>query len=169
MRKSSSSRANRVRTAWFPVILRVEEGVREIHVCWKYADGSVGLYSSSSKTNKSRPAWDYIKDCAFQRTANDKREEHDYFVLQNRRLEKKAFRTDELNPTLWTLNEFSSKILEMRSSGQEKLLALYISLLSKYKSPFNQKSYPDSNFWSGIPIASWWAWTPCCSRASCSS
>ena len=126
-----SSRALRCRTAWFPVVLRVEGGVLEVHVCWKYVDGSVGLFSNKAKTCKSRPPWDYIKECKFRTLRNDAGEEHDYFILHNRGLEKKAFRLDELNPILWTMNDFTSKMIELRTTGRKKLLALYLSLVLK--------------------------------------
>ena len=58
-------------------------------------------------------------------------EENEYFMLQNRGLEKKAFRLDELNPILWTMNDFTSKMIELRTTGRKKLLALYLSLVLK--------------------------------------
>ena len=131
LQRSSSSKAHRVRTAWFPVILKVESDACELHLCWKYSDGSIGLYSSSSKTSKSRPAWDFIKECTLKRDKNSKGEEHDYLIFKNRGNEKKAFRIDELNPVLWTLNEFTSQVIKMRTTNEDKQLALYLSLMVK--------------------------------------
>ena len=73
------------------MVLSAEAGEMEIHLCWKLADGSIRLYSSSSKKSKSRTAWDYIRDCVFKRTRNE------------REKIKNEFSFDELNLSLWKL------------------------------------------------------------------
>ena len=129
LKRTVSSKAHRPRTAWFPVILRVEAGIMEVHLCWRYSDTSIGLFSSADKRSPSRPAWDYVKECALKKQKNAKGEEHDYFVFRNRRHEQRGFRADEVNPVLWALNDFTSKIIDMRTKSEEKLLTMYLSLL----------------------------------------
>ena len=41
------------------------------------------------------------------------------------------FNIEDINPTLWTLNDFTSKVLDLRTKGKEKLLVLYMTLLVK--------------------------------------
>ena len=129
MKRTTCSKAQRVRTSWFPVILRVEGGVKEVHVIWRYVDTSVGLFSCKGNSSPTRPPWDYITDCQYEILKNSKGEQHDYFTLKNRLLQRRGFRVDELNPFLWTLNDFTSKMIELKTTGRKKLLALYFSLL----------------------------------------
>ena len=81
MRKSSSSKANGVRTAWFFVIVIVENGLNEVHVCKRSVDGSV---------NRSKAP------CEFKRTTNTKKVESDYLVLQIKTLQKMLFKIEEM-------------------------------------------------------------------------
>ena len=129
--KLVSSSALRVRTAWFPILIKVENGVTECHLCWKYSDGSIGFFSNSDKNSKFRPAWDYIRECYHLSKKDSKGEEHETIVFQNRRLEKKAFKTSEMNPSLWNVNDFTSKLIEMRNEGKHELMALYFSVMFK--------------------------------------
>ena len=125
------SNAQRVRTSWFPVVLAAEGGVKEIHLVWRYSDTSVGLFSSKSNQSQHRTAWDYIKDCRFAVKPNNHGEQHEYFLFHNRGMEKRGFRVDEMNPFLWTMNAFTSKMIELKTTGRSKLLSLYLSLLVK--------------------------------------
>ena len=81
---TSSSSASRVRTAWFVVLTSVEGGVVELHLGWKYADNSVGLYSNCSKSSKSRPGWGRISDCKFKNIQDDKGDSWGHFIFKNR-------------------------------------------------------------------------------------
>ena len=132
-RGTSSSSAARVRTAWFVVLTSVEGGVVEIHLGWKYADNSVGLYSNCSKSSKSRPGWGRISDCKFKNIQDDKGDSWGHFIFNNR-YEKKAFKLAEFNPPLWEMNSFTSKILEMRAGKRDETLAMYMSLLPQASS-----------------------------------
>ena len=46
-------------------------------------------------------------------------------------MEKKQFKLSELNSFFWEVNEFTSTICELRQTGREELLALYLGLISK--------------------------------------
>ena len=89
------------------------------------------FFSSKGNSNPSRPPWDYIIDCQFETLKSRKGEWHDYYTLKNRTLERRGFRVDELNPFLWTLNDFTSKMIELKTTGRKKLLSLYFSLMLK--------------------------------------
>ena len=91
LKRTVSSKAHRPRTAWFPVIIRAEAGIMELHLCWRYSDTSIGFFSSSDKRSPSRPAWDLVKDCVLKKQRNAKGEEHDYMVFRNRRHEQRGF------------------------------------------------------------------------------
>ena len=131
-KRSNSSKADRVRTALFPVLASAEGGVKELHLGWKYADNRVGFWSNSPKSSKSRPAWGNVIGCQFKNTKNDQGEYGDYLVFQNRR-EKKAFKVKEINPALWEMNLFTQKLIDMKKEGRFELMALYLSLLVKAK------------------------------------
>ena len=48
MERSSSSKAARVRTAWFPILVDVK-GTVELNIGWKYTDGTIGSFSDTGK------------------------------------------------------------------------------------------------------------------------
>ena len=68
---TTGSAAVRPRTAWFIVIVSVVEAPNELHVCWKYADNSVGFYSSSPKGSPSRPGWGKVLECNFKNYSDE--------------------------------------------------------------------------------------------------
>ena len=127
---TSSSTATRVRVAWFPILVSVENGVKELHLGWKYVDNSVGFYSNSANSSKSRPAWGKIINCRFK-VIRMKDEEINHVAFQNCKKEGKAFKLDDMNPSLWKVNLFTAKVVEMRMARRDEVLALYFSLLPK--------------------------------------
>ena len=131
IKRSMSSKANRVRTAWFPIITDLEGVGKEMHIGWKYYDGSVGLFSDAPKVSKSRPPWGRVIDCTHDSLVNARGESGEYFMFKNRNFAKKAFKLSELNPALWGVNDFTTSIIAMRAAGKNKLLAIYLSLITK--------------------------------------
>ena len=129
--RTTSSQADRPRTAFFLVLVSVGGGVREVHLGWKYADNSVGFYSDIGNRSKNRAPWGNIIDCKFTNKKNEKGEFGDYVVFENRRRKTKGFKLDEFNSKIWGENPFTDKVVEMRSDGRNELLALYLSLLPK--------------------------------------
>ena len=125
MRRSTSSKAHRGRTRWFIIIVDVK-GTKEMHLCWRYYDGRVGLFSSVGNSCKTRPGWGPVIDCSFETLQNGRKETHDYYKFQNRSFEKKSFKIDEWNNFLWEVNDLTNSMFEMRQAGKEKLLALYL-------------------------------------------
>ena len=138
MRRSTSSKAHRGRTSWFIIIVDVK-GTKEMHLCWRYYDGRVGLFSSVGNSCKTRPGWGPVIDCSFETLQNGRKETHDYYKFQNRSFEKKSFKIDEWNNFLWEVNDLTNSMFEMRQAGKEKLLALYLSLMPKSKLFSNHK------------------------------
>ena len=136
---TASSAAVRPRTAWFIVILSIEEGANELHVGWKYCDNSVGLYSSSPKGSSSRPAWGKVLECQFKNYSDDQGVQWGHLKLKvgNWSKQKRAFKLAEFNPSLWEMNSLTSKILELRLEGKDELLALYLDLLVHARSFFH--------------------------------
>ena len=131
LKRSTSSKASRKRTSSFPVVVSIGGGVQEVHLGWKYADNSVGFYSSCGNRSKNRPAWGSLIDCKYSYKQNDEGEFGDYLIFTNRSNKRKAFRVDELNPYLWEDNLFTAKIMDMKTAGRNQLLAIYLGLLPK--------------------------------------
>ena len=48
-------------------------------------------------------------------------------------MERKVFKIQELNCFFWEINDFTSLLFEFRQAGRDKLLSLYLGLLSKCK------------------------------------
>ena len=133
MQRSSSSRAARARTAWFPILVDVK-GTMELNIGWKYSDGAIGLFSDTGSKSKTRPPWGNIIDCSLQTLKNKRNETNDYMMFQNRAYQKKAFKCIEMNPVLSGVNDFTSCVVEMRSGGRENVLASYHGLSSQSRS-----------------------------------
>ena len=133
MIRSSSSRAARVRTSWFILIIDIKGAAKELHIGWKYSDGSIGLYSDAGSRSKSRPPWGYVIDCSLQTPTNKRNETSDYMLFQNRAYQKKAYKCNEMNPVLSGVNDFTTCIVGMRSEGRENILAMFLSLMVKSK------------------------------------
>ena len=135
IRRSNSSHAIKTRTAWFPIVVDVDGSASslEVHIGWKYYDGSLGLYSNAGKSSKSRPPWGCVIDCSLVTLQNKKNETGLYMKLQNRSYERKTFKLGEMNPALWEVNEFTSQIIALKNDGREKILSLMLSLLPKTK------------------------------------
>ena len=70
MIRSSSSKATRVRTSWFLIIVDIKDAAKELHIGWKYSDGSIGLFSDAGSESKSRSPWGYVSDCTLQTLTN---------------------------------------------------------------------------------------------------
>jgi hypothetical protein len=132
MQRSSSSKAARIRTAWYIVLVDVK-GTMELNIGWKYSDGTFGLFSDTGNKSKSRPPWGNVIDCSLQTLKNKRNETNDYMMFQNRGFQKKAFKCIEMNPVLSGVNDFTSCVVEMRSGGRENVLALFLSLMVKSK------------------------------------
>ena len=124
---SKKSTPLRPRTAWYPVIVSVADEPFELQIGWKFVDGSVGFFSSATKNKKDKHPWGQVINCSFKVMNED--EPTGRFVLENRGREKRGFRTNELLPSLWEINEFTSKLLELRTEGKSELLAMYFQLL----------------------------------------
>ena len=133
LKTSTSSKAARVRTSWFLIVTCVEEGVQELHLCWKYADHSVGFYSNTRKGSSVRPPWGKLVNCLFKNKPDKHGKLWSHHVCNNGR-ETMGFKMNEFNPALWGINSFTSKVLDMRSSGKEELLALYLASMVRSKS-----------------------------------
>ena len=133
LERSTSSEADRVRTSFFLILVKIGDS-RELHICWKYVDGSVGFFSTSANRSKSRPAWGSVIGCKFKHDLNKEKTEYfDYFIFENRGHDKKAFKNKEMNPTLWQINSFIDMVQLMRRDKKLQLLALYLGLLPKSK------------------------------------
>ena len=126
---TSSSATVRVRTAWFLVSTCVDEGVQELHLAWKFADNSVGFY----KGGKSKPPWGKVFSCTYKNIADEQGKSWGHISFSNGR-EKRVFKLAEFNPTLWGINSFTAKVLEMRTAGKDELLTSYLSLMLRAKS-----------------------------------
>ena len=133
MIRSSSSRAARVRTSWFIIIVDIKGAAKELHIGWKYSDGSIGLYSDAGSKSKSRPPWGYVIDCSLQTLTNKRNETSDYMLFKNRAYQKKAFKCNEMNSVLSGVNDFTTCIVGLRSEGKENILAMFLSLMVKSK------------------------------------
>ena len=133
MRKSGLSKvAHRVRTGWFFILADVNAGSGiEMHLGWKYYKGDVGLYSATGSSSPSRPPWGSVHDCSFGTELSGRQETHDVFKFQNGSYLKKNFKLVELNSFFWEINDFTSQICELRQTGKDKLLALYLGLMPK--------------------------------------
>ena len=81
---------------------------------------------------------------------NDKNETNEYLGITNRAHEKKLFRLDEMNPVLSGVNEFTSKMVELRSAGNDKLLAMYLALLVKSEYFYDNKLGVNDKFGMNI-------------------
>lgn len=130
LKTSTSSNATvRVRTAWFLVSSCVEDGAQELHLAWKYADNSVGFYKGGQK----KPPWGKVISCTFKNITDEHGKSWGHISFSNGR-GKRVFKLAEFNPTLWSINSFTTKILEMRTAGKDELLTSYLSMMLRAKS-----------------------------------
>ena len=131
LKRSTSSKAHRVRTGWFLVVVDVEGMGKELHVGWKFYDGKIGLFTTSPKTCKTKSPWGCVMDCSYENVLNENKEPVDYLLIQNRSFQKKGFKVSEMNPFLWTVNDFTTLIHGLRCEGKLRLLSMYLALLPK--------------------------------------
>ena len=131
IRSNSSNATVRVRTAWFPIVVDVNGSNLELHIGWKYSDGSIGLYSAAGNSSKTRPPWGCVMSCSFERRQNKRNESNYYMVIKNRAHSSCAFKCLDMNPVLSGVNDFTSRLVEMRAGGREKVLAIYLDLMVK--------------------------------------
>ena len=150
MRKSGPSKvAHRVRKGWFLVLADVEAGSGiELHLGWKYYNGDVGLYSSAGSKSPTRPPWGSVNDCSFVTEQNGCQETQACLKFQNGSYVKKMFKFEEFNSFFWEVNEFTSNLFELRQTGKDKLLAVYLALMPKSKRFNNHREgvYDDLGF-----------------------
>ena len=130
-RKSIFSKAHRVRTGWFVILADVPGSGVEMHLGWKFYKGEVGMFSAAGSRGPKRPPWGSLIDCSLVTEQNGRHETDNFFKFQNRSMEKRQFKLAEMNSFFWEVNEFTSSICEMRQTGREKLLALYLGLMPK--------------------------------------
>ena len=128
MRKSSSTRASRPRTAWFLIVVKLG-GTLELDIGWRYYDGSIGFYSDSAKTCSVKPPWGQVVHCEWIETNNTRGELGEYFKFKNEMGKKCNFKIDHMNPLLFGVNDFTQEITAMRTSKQDRLLAKFLSVV----------------------------------------
>ena len=131
--RDTSSKAVKIRTSWFPIVVNIDGIGKEVHIGWKYADGSVGMYSSDAKTKNAKMPWGCIVDCEFHSKTVGLLEDKEFLRFQNRSFTRKDFSTLELNPFVWQVNDLTTYFNDMKVNGKLKLLSLYLSLLPKCK------------------------------------
>ena len=107
-------------------------------------DGTVGLFSSASKNKREKHSWGEVINC-FHKVINLIDEPEGRIIFENRGREKRGFRVTELLPNLWKVNDFTVKILELRTSGKNQLLAQYLQLLLHSKN-FHQHIISEHNY-----------------------
>ena len=125
---SSKKTPSRVRTAWFPLLASVGDGPVQLDIGWKYVDGSIGLFSADPKNKTNRRAWGRIIGCKMKQVVQSG-ESQECYIFENKGRERKGFKYDELNPTLWKMCDFSAKLLELRSEQKKNLISLYLHLM----------------------------------------
>ena len=82
-------------------------------------------------SSPSRPPWGSVHDCSFFTEQSGHQETQDFFKFQNGSFVKKKFKLVELNSFFWEVNDFTSNVCELRQTGKDKLLALYLGLMTK--------------------------------------
>ena len=111
---SKNDPPERIRKNWFIILVSLGDGPIDVILGWKYVDGSLGLYSSQPASKQERFPWGGVIECKFKRVKKGLNLE-DHFAFENRGREKRYFWLKELNPPLWSLNSFTSMILELRA------------------------------------------------------
>ena len=135
-----------------PIIVKIED-VYNLHIAWKYADASTGLFSDSPRHAVNRISFGAIKDIKYdERIKEGEVEVSSYLCCSSQRNSEKyvAFKFCEMLGSIWKPNAYTLEIQKMKSNGRNKLLAIYLQLL--IKSEFFSLHEPHSHLADGRRI-----------------
>ena len=128
--RHDSSHADRVRSGNLPVVV-LRSGTYYVHWGKKFSDSSVGIYSSDTSRSKSKTPFGSIKNVVFETMQNKKGTLQDYLLAENQAGDRVAFKVQELNVSIWEMNNWTIIISSLAAEYKFKLLGKYLSLLVK--------------------------------------
>ena len=128
--RHDSSHADRVRSGNLPVVV-LRNGTYYVHWGKKFSDSSVGIYSSDTSRSKSKTPFGSIKNVVFETMQNKKGTLQDYLLAENQAGDRVAFKVQELNVSIWEMNNWTIIISSLAAEYKFKLLGKYLSLLVK--------------------------------------
>ena len=91
-------------------------------------------------------AWGSIKNIPYEVLPNKTGETFEYFLATNESDDNTAFKIEEMNVSIWELNDFTQEISRLASTNKLRLLGKYLSLVVKSEGfRFNSPDYTISD------------------------
>ena len=97
----------------------------------KNHEGEIKPHSASAASKVVKEPWGCVADCRFPVTTNDQL----CYGMTNLNKSQQAFRADQFDPSLWKTCPFTTRLMSLRSEGQESKLAQLIAMMLRSK-PF---------------------------------
>ena len=110
--RQGSSRADKPKTAWDFVVLKVKSGF-EVQIMWKSTRNKLSLYNIKKKGPFGR-----IKSAKIVTEENDRGEVNIYYQFVNDLCDTGKFKSSLMNPLMVGINPFSKKVAELRNAGK---------------------------------------------------
>ena len=95
------------------------------------SDLRCGLFSAAPKNSREKLAWGSIKNIPYEVLPNKTGETFEYFLATNESDDNTAFKIEEMNVSIWELNDFTQEISRLASTNKLRLLGKYLSLVVK--------------------------------------
>ena len=119
------------RTSWFPILVRRQNGVMELRIGWRDAQGHLSYFSKDGRAKINKSPIGPVHEVEYLEKGGNKNQ--DVFMITTKQRTKITFNVDNLNPTIWKICTWTNKWLELKTAGQEMQLARMLSALCQSK------------------------------------